>query len=333
MIKPHLLVLSLALTSLASPLTPTSSASSSSSWPGWSKITHLFVFGDSYTQTGFSTILTQPSPSNPMGNPTYPGYTSSNGPNWVGFLTTTYNASTVLTYTLASGGATVDASLVAPYAPTVLSLKDQVQSLFLPTYGSHPASAKWKSESALFAFFIGINDVGNSWWLGNATLYDAIFAVYAKQLDDLYAVGARNFLFLSTPPVNLAPLTLGKDDGGYAVEKEGEVILDWNKRLEGMVEAFQGKYPGTTKAFVHNTWGVFKSVIEDPKIFVQTAGLRNVTGYCEAYKRYVVFSFLVTSIDLACVTWRRRANQIIVERRRGIQRMLAANMRLMSICG
>ncbi|CAE7178865.1 Lipase GDSL domain containing protein [Pyrenophora teres f. teres] len=278
MVKSLTLALSLAVTGLASPLT------SSSSWPGWNNIHHLFVFGDSYTQTGFQTTLAQPSESNPMGNPPYPGYTSSNGPNWVGFLTTTYNASRLLTYTLASGGATVDATLVTPYAPTVLSLKDQIQSQFLPTYGSHPASAPWTSDSALFAFFIGINDVGNSWWLGNATLYDAIFAVYAKQLDDLYETGARNFLFLSVPPVNLAPLTLQKDDGGYAVKTEGEVIQNWNKRLGGIVDAFQVRYPGSTRAFVHDTWGVFKKVIEDPRSWEQTAGLRNVTGFCEAYK-------------------------------------------------
>ena len=290
MVKSLTLALSLALTSLATPLK--SDTSSSSSWPGWRNINHLFVFGDSYTQTGFQTSLTQPSASNPMGNPTYPGYTSSNGPNWVGFLTTTYNASQLLTYTLASGGATVDAALVAPYAPTVLSLKDQVQSQFLPTYGSHPASAPWTSSSSLFAFFIGINDVGNSWWLGNTTLYDAIFTVYANQLDALYDTGARNFLFLTVPPVNLAPLTLHAGDAATAVPQEGKVIADWNKRLGVMVAAFQAKHPSaanttttTTKTFVHDTWAVFNKVIENPKGYEQTAGLRNVTDYCAAYKK------------------------------------------------
>ncbi|RMZ67627.1 fungal cellulose binding domain-containing [Pyrenophora seminiperda CCB06] len=226
----------------------------------WRNIHHLFVFGDSYTQTGFSTNLTQPSASNPMGNPAYPGWTSSNGPNWVGFLTTTYNASRLLTYTLASGGATVDAALVTPYAPTVLSLKDQVQSQFLPTYGSHPAGiAPWTSSSALFSFWIGINDVGNSWRGGNTTaLYDAIFAVYAKQLDALYATGARNFLFLAVPPVNLAPLTLQAGDAATAVAKEGEAIADWNKRLDIMVAAFQAKHPRKlsrrSKEFYTNGW-------------------------------------------------------------------------------
>jgi phospholipase/lecithinase/hemolysin len=277
MVKSIALALSLATTSLAARYTNTS-------WSGWSNVKHLFVFGDSYTQTGFNVTSTQPSSSNPFGNPPYPGWTSSNGPNWVGFLTTTYNASTLLTYNMAYGGATVDSTLVTPYAPTVISMKDQVLTEFLPTYGSYPASAPWTSESSLFAFFIGINDVGNSWWLNNNTLYDTIFSTYASLLSDVYTTGARNFLFLSVPPVNLAPLTLNQDDGGYATENEGKVILEWNKRLSAMVEAFQANHSGTT-AFVHDTWGLYNAVIEDPGAYEQTAGLKNVTGYCEAYMK------------------------------------------------
>ncbi|KAF1836120.1 hypothetical protein BDW02DRAFT_629006 [Decorospora gaudefroyi] len=251
-------------------------------WSGWENVQHLFVFGDSYTQTGFDVDGPQPSPSNPLGNPPYPGWTSSNGPNWVDFLTTTYNASTLLTYNLAYGGATVDSALVTPYAPTVISMKEQVQSEFLPTYGSHPDFAPWTSSSSLFAFFIGINDVGNSWWLNNNTLYDSIFSEYTALLEDVYKTGARNFLFLSVPPVNLAPLTLNQDDGGYAVEHEGIVIADWNQRLTAMVAAFQAKHTGTT-TFIHDTWGLYNRVIEEPKSYEQTAGLKNVTAYCDAY--------------------------------------------------
>lgn len=76
----------------------------------------------------------QPSPDNPLGNPPYPGYTASNGPNWVDFLTTTYNATIVETVNLAYGGAVVDDRLIAQYLPTVLSLRNQVEDEFLPLY-------------------------------------------------------------------------------------------------------------------------------------------------------------------------------------------------------
>ena len=46
--------------------------------------------------------------------------TSSNGPNWVEFLTDTYNVTDTKLVNLAYGGATIDSALVTPYLPTVL---------------------------------------------------------------------------------------------------------------------------------------------------------------------------------------------------------------------
>ncbi|KAF2036682.1 hypothetical protein EK21DRAFT_95917 [Setomelanomma holmii] len=272
-----LALLSLAATSLAAP------TASTSSWSGWKNVKQLFVFGDSYTQTGFDPKSTQPSAANPFGNPTYPGYTSSNGPNWVGFLTYTYNQSKILTYNLAYGGATVDSALVTPYEPTVISMKNQIQTQYLPIYGSHPSTAPWTASSSLFAFFIGINDVGNSWSLNNATLYDTIFSEYAGLLDQIYATGARNFLFLSVPPVNLAPLTLNQADGGYAKVNEGKAIANWNSRLANMTTNFKKGHAGV-ETFVFDTNALFTKVIQNPKAYPQTAGYKNVTGFCDAYE-------------------------------------------------
>ncbi|KAJ4993782.1 cellulose-binding gdsl lipase [Stagonosporopsis vannaccii] len=269
-------------TSLLLPLAASAAAAPTCTWSSWKNVKNLFIFGDSYTQTGFDIKGTQPNAANPFGNPPYPGWTSSNGPNWAGFLATTYNASFVKAYNLAYGGATVDSSLVTPYAPTVLSLANQVEQQFVPRYGSHPADAPWTSSDSLFAFFIGINDVGNSWWLNNSTLYDAIFARYSGLVEQVYATGARNFLFLSVPPVQLAPLTLGQNDGGYAVENEGRVIADWNKRVVALTKAVKKKH-SNANLFVHDTYKVFDDVIKNPKSFPQTSGLKNVTGFCAAY--------------------------------------------------
>jgi phospholipase/lecithinase/hemolysin len=280
MIKSTVLTLALATASLAAP-----STTNGTSWPGWTNIKRLFVFGDSYTQTGFNPASSQPNPSNPFGNPPYPGWTSSNGPNWLGFLTTLYNRSTILTYNFASGGATLDSALVAPYAPTVISVKDQIRTQFLPLYGSSPSTAPWTSNSSLFAFFIGINDVGNGWYQPNSsTLYTAIFSTYATLLDQIYATGARNFLFLNVPPVNLSPLITNQNDGGYATEYEGRVIVDWNERLRDMIGVFEKEH-ADVKIFLHDTNALFKNVLSHPGTLQQTVGLRNVTGYCKAYAK------------------------------------------------
>ena len=275
-------------TTLALALVSTVSAAplaTGSTWSGWKNVKHLFVFGDSYTQTGFDVKGTQPSLSNPFGNPPYPGWTSSNGPNWVGFLTTTYNASKLLTYNVAYGGATVDADLVKPYTPTVVSLKNQVQDQYIPTYGKQANSAApWTASDSLHAFFIGINDVGNSWWLDNATtLYDSIFKVYGGLLDQVYDTGARNFLFLSVPPVNLAPLTL--QNGDWSIENEGKMIGVWNEKLANMTAAFNARHKNNTTTFIHDTHGLYSAALKDPKAFPQTAGIKNTTSWCKAYEK------------------------------------------------
>lgn len=202
----------------------------------------------------------------------------------MGFLTTTYNASYLQTYNIAYGGATVDSGIVAPWQPTVLSLKDQVQKEYLPTYGSRPSSAPFTESDSLFAFWIGINDVGNTWWLSNATaIYDQIFAVYDGLLEQVYATGARNFLFLTVPPINLAPLTL--QNGDYAIENEGKMIGVWNEKLKNMTAAFSARHANSTNMLIHDTYGVFSAALKDPKTFEQTSGLKNTTGYCDAYAK------------------------------------------------
>jgi hypothetical protein len=91
------------------------------------------------------------------------GYTAVGGTNWIDEVTVKYNKSLVLTYNYAYGGATIDASLVTPYEPTVLSLTDQVNE-FLSTVASKPATTPWTSSDSLFSFWIGINDIGNSYY-------------------------------------------------------------------------------------------------------------------------------------------------------------------------
>ena len=91
------------------------------------------------------------------------GFTAVGGTNWIDVDTVQFNKSLILTFNYAYGGATINASLVAPYEPTVLSLGDQVNQ-FLTTAASKPSFAPWTSSNALFSFWIGINDIGNSYY-------------------------------------------------------------------------------------------------------------------------------------------------------------------------
>ena len=141
--------------------------------------------GDSYTTTVFDIHGEQPNPSNPLGNPSYPGTTSCNGPNWVDFLTTTYNESYIQTYNMAFGGAVVDSSLVGEIFPSVVrNLRQQVADEFISIYGNKTI-APWTSSNSLFAIFIGINDVGSAYGRQNATLNGDIFVVYSGLVDQV----------------------------------------------------------------------------------------------------------------------------------------------------
>ncbi|KAH0588418.1 hypothetical protein H2248_004267 [Termitomyces sp. 'cryptogamus'] len=153
-------------TATTTPASSTKTSTSSTSSPTLPiNANYWFSFGDSYTQTGFDPALTLPAIGNPLGNPTYPGYTATGGENWVDYVTTKFNNSLLFTYNYAYGGATIDATLVAPYTPTVLSLTDQVNQ-FLSGAGTQPVATPWTSTNSLFSIWIGINDIGNSYYLG-----------------------------------------------------------------------------------------------------------------------------------------------------------------------
>ncbi len=130
-----------------------------------SSLTRVFLdlSGDSYSQTGFNISGPLPNSANPIGNPPFPGYSATGGANWVGYLTATNNNSLLYTYNYAYGGATINATLVAPYEPTVLSVVDQVNQ-FLTTVASKPPSTPWTSANSLFSIWIGVNDIGNSYY-------------------------------------------------------------------------------------------------------------------------------------------------------------------------
>ena len=197
------------------------------------------------------------------------------------YLTTTFNQSRLETYNFAYGGATLDSDLVQPYLPSVHSVKQQVQDEFLPTYGSDPSFTPWMSNNTLFAFFIGINDVGNSYYQSNESdIQTRIFQQYTKLIDSVYAVGGRKFLFLNVPSIQFAPQT---SIHGAAVQKqEQRAIIDWNSRLAKLAIGMVNNYQDVT-TLTFDTYALFSTVLRDPTLFQQTARYKNTTGYCAAY--------------------------------------------------
>ncbi|KZT23977.1 carbohydrate esterase family 16 protein [Neolentinus lepideus HHB14362 ss-1] len=237
----------------------------------WGTTKYFFVFGDSYTTDGYNVSAGINSPD--------PGYTSSNGPNWVEFLTNTYNVTNTKTYDLAYGGATIDSALVQPYLPTVLSIVDQV-SQFNEYLASKPAEAPWTSADSLFAVWIGINDVGNSWSWTNVSqpaFYTVLMNRLFGQVESLYDAGARSFLFLTVPPTNRAPLFL--EQGVNTTIAVQSAIADYNAQLTSYVRQFQASHADLGQVTVFDTQPVFNTLLDAAETF----GFVNSTGYCAAY--------------------------------------------------
>ncbi|KAI4177888.1 MAG: hypothetical protein LQ346_007605, partial [Caloplaca aetnensis] len=297
------------------PATPPVPVTPAGHWPGWDGIEKLFVFGASYTATGFQWLNGQaPSPEHPLGN-SLRGPTSSNGPNFITYLTTTFNASKVQTYNFAFPGAQVDWDLTAPgyHAPADHNdMKAQVNHSFMPSYTPrvHAPYAEWSGNSSLFVSFFGINDILAYYGqhrpfspAAAAATTDAVMASYAEQLAHLYAAGARNFLLVNTPPMDRMPyFTLnhtrtahGPDSLTPAArawhrESVRETVALWNAGISALVSSFQASHPDAT-LFWYDIHALFEDMLSQPALadaYADTYGLQRLThlsANCEWYSK------------------------------------------------
>ncbi|RPB15520.1 hypothetical protein P167DRAFT_533305 [Morchella conica CCBAS932] len=253
-------------TTLKTSTTTTSTASTSSATGG---VKYIFSFGDSYSATGFWVGGTAPSASNPLGNPTFPGSTTSGGANWVGYLVTEFNPTTALSYNFASSGAAVNNSIVSSWGTP---LTTQVAT-FLQYLGT---GGPWSSDDSVFVFWIGINDIWNSYALDvdqaalHAKLMDEIF----KLVQQLYDVGARKFMFMSVPPVEKTPSQLVYSDAVRA--NEVVQIADYNSQLVSRTATWKAGKTGTT-VWQFDTQPAFNQVISNPAAY----GYVDATTVCQ----------------------------------------------------
>ncbi|KAF6816540.1 fungal cellulose binding domain-containing protein [Colletotrichum sojae] len=237
----------------------TATATSSPSGPKY-----LITFGDSYSQTGFNINSTKPNPQNPLGNPDLPGWTASGGLDWVGFMVTEFNASLTYSYNLAYGGATTDAALIAPYASTVLSFIDQVAE-FSRSLAPRPSWAPWNADNTLVGVWMGVNDVGNAFWLSNReALLVQVLGRYFAQLQVLYDAGVRKFVLLSVPPTQKTPLMLA--NGADSNAQLAAAIKQYNDLIVSNLAAFKAKNAGVT-SWIVDTTPAFDEAINNPTAY------------------------------------------------------------------
>ncbi|KAK6362623.1 hypothetical protein TWF730_000079 [Orbilia blumenaviensis] len=255
------------ITTTLSTTTRTSTSSPSSS--PTSGLKYWFSFGDSYTATGFSATGNQPSAQNPLGNPTYPGQTTSNGPNWIDVVTVKYNRSLTYTYNFAVSGATIDNALVTSL--NVPAMTDQVNT-WMTRYSSKPATAPWQSDNTMFSVFIGINDIGSSYSRSDInTFIDTLLTAKFKLLDKIYTSGGRNFLFHNIPPMERSPLISGQSS--WATQEKA-VIITWNSKLQTYISNFKSSHSGVN-IFSVDANAQFTMVLNNPTSYGLSSDTRS----------------------------------------------------------
>ncbi|KAI8954820.1 carbohydrate esterase family 16 protein [Xylaria longipes] len=222
---------------------------------------YMVVFGDSYSTTNSWIGSTAPSTSNVIGNPAFPGQTTSGGLNWVGQAIAKHNTSLVFAFNLAVTGATTDKEIVDTYAQ--YNFDDQVETLF-STYliGS---SAPWESaDDVLAAVWVGINDVGESFWDNISAPVATILDRYFGLLDTLYADGLRNYVLFTVPPFDRAPAIINEPVDMVASLQSD--IKTYNAELASRLATFKSKHSDVT-AQLFDTAPTFTPVLDNPSAY------------------------------------------------------------------
>ncbi|KAK3998107.1 SGNH hydrolase-type esterase domain-containing protein [Cladorrhinum sp. PSN332] len=247
--------LSIAVLALCSPALGQSSGGSSGT-------KHLFIFGDSYTATGFSSTGSLPSSSgNPIGNPALPGSTFSGGASWPVYLVTTLNTSSTLLYNFAVGGATVDTALVEPPGQGIPSFVEQVTQWDTRIRNRAPG---WNGENTLAGAFFGINDILQKYWKGQDAPLTAMAERFIGQFERLYIGGVRTFFVITVPPLDKVPQIAGQSAAGR--QRVMNSIGSFNSQVAARLEAFK-QSKGDVHTVVVDSAGAINEAVGNPRAY------------------------------------------------------------------
>lgn len=230
----------------------------------WDTTKYMFAFGDSYSASDWKVekgILS-----------TDKGKTTSNGMNWVQYLTRKFNATDVLLRNLAHNGASIDNDLIAvtDHETGVAQQVAKFEEYLTPP----PDELPWEGSNTLFSIWVGINDCDLSHErLNQAKWHRKEFKVWTSLQERLYDAGARHFLFMTVPPTYSSPLFFGR----WTLRN---AIKDYNQQLRSNAIVFQREHPDAVVLFydAHKTFG---RILDN----AWQEGFKNTTEACPAYMR------------------------------------------------
>lgn len=179
---------------------------------------------------------------------------------WLGFAATEFNTSLVLGFDYAEYGATTDNSLVRGATDDLISQVTEFE-----TYAAHDASTvAWTADNTMAIVWMGINDVGNSYWDGFVTPFDEILDQYFGQLQILYDAGIRYFTLFTVPPFDQAPVFAQQTTQNMDYVRGN--ITTYNADLVTRLATFESANSGVTGT-IFNTTASFYTVLDDPTAY------------------------------------------------------------------
>ncbi|KAI0087837.1 hypothetical protein BDY19DRAFT_226732 [Irpex rosettiformis] len=256
----------------------------------WTSTKYVYAFGDSYTfvegTRGLATFSFigdrfhfEFTPEELLSNEIVPKNTSSDGANWIEYLTRCFEGrpSQCLSHQLwdfAFGGADIDASILPLHHNFTIDLVDEVNQW--ATYASHVVPHP--EDATLTAWWIGINDTGDS--LRNSTITDwtafwrTEMTSYFNAVELAYSKGLKGtYLFINVPPEHRNPSRNGDSAGQTLLQAH---IEQYNNILSDFVAALKDRHSDLNiLTFDSYTW--FNQILDDGAFY----GFTNTTGFCE----------------------------------------------------
>ncbi|KAH9842144.1 lipolytic enzyme, G-D-S-L [Teratosphaeria destructans] len=229
---------------------------------------YWFVFGDSYTTTGFNVSGMQPSLDDPMGNPGYPGATLSGYDNWIDVVVfnSSRDGTVAYNYATSSNFVNVTAAQGQAYeAPgSVKDFNDQLME-----FSRLSDDVMWNATNSVFFNFFGINDVTAQVYAGrdynhSVSNLAADIADYFELMREQYELGARRFVTILVPPIYRAPV-FGYGTASSATEIQ-TLTSYWNQEVAAVCQNFSTRYP-LARTFVFDPTPIFDEILDSPQHF------------------------------------------------------------------
>ncbi|KAK7048420.1 carbohydrate esterase family 16 protein [Favolaschia claudopus] len=253
----------------------------------WDRVRYMYAFGDSYTFVqgteghanfsffgdAFDFAFT---PQQILSNQIIPKNTSSEGANWIEFLTGCMGGSPLRCkkqlWNFAFAGSDIDSALLPLHHNFTVPLVDQVNQwvTFASKVLPHPTA------ETLTAWWIGINDTGDS--LNNASITDfpafweEEMTSYFKAVQKAHDNGLKTHLFINVPAEDRSPNNVGNPTKSALMKLH---LTQFNSILADHVTKFKAANADAI-VMTFDSNALFNAVLDAPEQF----GFTNTTGFC-----------------------------------------------------